>query len=217
MPGEFRNLIYEYALIDRGANVVEYACLDDRYTRNPSDVSHDFLLTCRQIFKEGYNIYLAENTFCISRLIDLADFLDNRKRNGRKVITSLALNLNNFFEEEYKVVQSRLLSTILALQERLNLHSVKLVGCEPAVLDTFPLLLTMFLGVLTDLRKMSTKKKLNICYDEQLKLSCYDELRDLVNYAERHCGRLYLIAGLEKADIEAILAAEQSSTSSGLP
>ena len=88
LPGEIRNKIYEYALISRSGSIAEYARRDnDQGLGVKSEVSHDLLLTCRQIFNEGYDFCFAKNTFFFSRCSDLLDFLENLGPKGRKIIS----------------------------------------------------------------------------------------------------------------------------------
>lgn len=115
---EIRYKIYEYAFISRSGSIAEYAGRDnDQHLGVKSEVLHDLLLTCRQIFNKGYDFYFAKDTFffffsSFSTYSDLLDFLEDRGSKGRKVITSLALDLEEFFEMIITIATSHLPFTI---------------------------------------------------------------------------------------------------------
>jgi hypothetical protein len=106
IPRELRDEIYTYALVDPSGPIRDYKSADDQHRNTDSISSRALLSTCRQIRTEANVIYFGKNTFFFSRFSHFDSILKDLGPEGRPVITSLALNLERFFEGRDSIMRN---------------------------------------------------------------------------------------------------------------
>lgn len=170
LPGEIRNLIYETVLTDPVRSVFDYelkygpkvwgdGSVSENYeTQGPPRHLHRpssaplrlaILQTCRQIYREAYQIYYACHTFEFRYTEDLRLFLKEVGKRRRREITSLGIDISDISDVRRPAV-------ISLLRECVKLRHLQLVcgSSFPQYPDSRHILCLRALGGLRGLERV---------------------------------------------------------------